>query len=302
MSLLNVQAAIENEVSMANDDDLNEKITEYIKNMPSLPVTVAKVIEICDNPQTNPADLNHVISLDPVLVGRVLKLVNSAYYGLSRPATNLVRAIIMLGINTVKNLALASAVLGSFTPKGKVSGLKMEGFWRHSLCTAVAAKLIAKKRGIDDRQIEEYFTAGLLHDIGKMPLAFLCKDYSLTIDAAEQGQTGLYRMEDIRLGINHSTVGGIIIDAWKLEGAVADVIRQHHACEDYKGAHKDVLYTTTLANHFAVTIGIGFSGDRYSDAIMSPVWKALRVDQAIFDEIEPLVNQEIERASIFLQL
>jgi HD-like signal output (HDOD) protein len=123
--------------------DVKEKIEEYIKNMPSLPTTVDKVMEICNNPQTSPADLNHVISLDPVLVGRVLKLINSAYYSLSQPVANLVRAIIMLGMNTVKNLALSSAVLGNLSVNKVPAGLNMDGFWRHSLCVGVAAKFIA---------------------------------------------------------------------------------------------------------------------------------------------------------------
>ncbi|MCL2879605.1 MAG: HDOD domain-containing protein, partial [Treponema sp.] len=150
--------------------DLNGRIEEYIGNMPSLPTTVAKVLEVCNNPHTSPADLNHVISLDPVLVGRVLKLINSAYYGLGQHVTNLVRAIIMLGLNTVKNLALSSAVMGNLKTGKNSQGLDMEGFWRHSLCVGVAAKMLAKQRGIESKQREEYFTAGLLHDIGKIPL------------------------------------------------------------------------------------------------------------------------------------
>jgi HD-like signal output (HDOD) protein len=124
-------------------DNVAKKINEYIVNMPSLPTSVMKVLDVCNNPQTSPADLNHVISLDPVLVARVLKLINSAYYGLSQQVTSLVRAIIMIGINTVKNLALSSSVVGNLS-KSKIStGIDMEGFWRHSLCVGVAAKVIA---------------------------------------------------------------------------------------------------------------------------------------------------------------
>ncbi|MDR0496536.1 MAG: HDOD domain-containing protein, partial [Treponema sp.] len=90
--------------------NLEKSLKDFIKNMPSLPTSVTKVMEICNNPQTSPADLNQVISLDPVLMGRVLKLINSAYYGLGQQVKSLARAIIMLGMNTVKNLALSSAV------------------------------------------------------------------------------------------------------------------------------------------------------------------------------------------------
>ena len=126
------------------NEDLEKSLRNYIKTIPSLPTSVTKVLEICNNPSASPADLNHVISLDPVLVGRVLKLINSAYYALGQQVTSLARAIIMLGINTVKNLALSTTVMGSLPSKQASQGLDMEGFWRHSLCVGVSAKLLAK--------------------------------------------------------------------------------------------------------------------------------------------------------------
>ena len=89
-------------------EDLNRRIAKYVDNMPSLPVSVNRVMEICNDPLASPADHNRVISLDPVLVGRILKLLNSAYYGVGPQVTSLVRAIIMLGINTIKNLTLSA--------------------------------------------------------------------------------------------------------------------------------------------------------------------------------------------------
>ncbi|MDR1898528.1 MAG: HDOD domain-containing protein [Treponema sp.] len=201
------------------NEDLVERIDQYIKSMPSLPTTVAKVLEVCNNPQTSPADLNHVISLDPVLVGRVLKLINSAYYGLGQQVTNLVRAIIMLGINTVKNLALSTAVMGNLSSKKDFQGLNMEGFWRHSLCVGVTAKILARQRGIDPKQVEEYFTAGLLHDIGKIPLnAVLSKEYMLTVSVADRERISLFRAEEKTLGLNHAQAGAMIVKAWRLGG------------------------------------------------------------------------------------
>ncbi|MDR0600511.1 MAG: HDOD domain-containing protein [Treponema sp.] len=283
--------------------DLHSRIEYYIKNMPSLPTSVAKVLEVCNNPQTSPADLNHVISLDPVLVGRVLKLINSAYYGLGQQVTNLVKAIIMLGINTVKNLALSSAVLGNFTSRKNGSGLDMAGFWRHSLCVGVAAKAIAKKRNIDIKQREEYFTAGLLHDIGKIPLNAVTGDnYLLTVQESDRERVSLVRVEDRNLGLDHCAAGAMIAAAWKLEGAVGDVIVFHHSYQEYADSYTDVLYTTLLANRFASQREIGFSGDRYPEKPGPEVWEALGLTPEIFEEIEPMVNSEIEKAEVFLKI
>ncbi|MDR2020272.1 MAG: HDOD domain-containing protein [Treponema sp.] len=284
-------------------EHLPERIDEYIRNMPSLPTTVAKVLEVCNNPQTSPADLNHVISLDPVLVGRVLKLINSAYYGLGQQVTNLARAIIMLGINTVKNLALSTAVMGNLSSKKDFQGLNMEGFWRHSLCVGVAAKILAKQRGIDTKQTEEYFTAGLLHDIGKIPLnAVLSKEYMLTVSAADRERLSLFRAEDKTLGMNHTSAGAMIVKAWRLEGAVGETIMHHHNYGEYSGPHKDVLFSIAAANRFASIMEIGFSGDRYPEKTEPLIWETLEVGRDVFEGIEAMVNEEIEKAKIFLRL
>ena len=274
-----------------------------MKTMPSLPTSITKVLEICNNPQTSPADLNHVISLDPVLVGRVLKLVNSAYYGLRQHVPNLPKAIIMLGINTVKNLALSTAVMEHLSLKNHPPGLDMEGFWRHSLCVGVSAKLLARKRGIDAKFAEEYFTAGLLHDIGKIPLnAVLSKDYMLTVSVADRKRKPLFRAEESTLGLNHCMTGAMITAAWKLEGAIGDTIVHHHACIEYSGDHNDVLYSVAAANQFASFSEIGFSGDRHPELADPLVWEALNVSQDIFFEIEEIVHSEIEKAEIFLKI
>ena len=285
------------------DADLDEKLREYVKTMPSLPTSVTKVLEICNNPNTSPADLNHVISLDPVLVGRVLKLINSAYYGLGQPITSLVRAIIMLGINTVKNLALSSTVMGHLSTRKKLPGLDMEGFWRHSLCVGVSAKLLAKKRGIDAKLGEEYFTAGLLHDIGKIPLnAVLSNEYMLTIGTADRDRKPLSVTEKDTLGLDHCDAGALVTEAWKLDGAIGDAIIHHHNLNGYSGDHEDVLYTIAAANRYSTHMEIGFSGDRHPEPLPAYVWEALNVLNDAFDDIEGNVTKEIEKAEVFLKI
>ena len=282
--------------------DLDEALREFIKTIPSLPTSVTKVLEICNNPRTSPADLNHVISLDPVLVGRVLKLINSAYYGLGQPITSLVRAIIMLGINTVKNLVLSTTMVGHLTSK-KSPGLDMEGFWRHSLCVGVSAKLLAKKRGVGSKLHEEYFTAGLLHDIGKIPLnAVLSEEYIRTVSVADRERKDLSLAEENALGLNHCQAGAMIVTAWKLGGPIGDAIECHHSYAQYSGDHKDILYTVAAANRFSSLEGIGFSGDRYPVPLPDLIWGALNITQDVFEGIEESVNKEIKKAEIFLRI
>ncbi len=278
-------------------------LMNYINKMPSLPTTVAKILEICNNPMTSPADLNKVISLDPVLMGKVMKLINSAYYGLSQEITSLVRAIIMLGINTVKNLALSTAVLGTIGKKQDFQTLNMEGFWRHSLCVGVTAKLIAKARKVDNKSLEEYFIAGLLHDIGKIPLNNkLAEDFIIAMSSSDRDHSPLYVSEQNIIGTTHADVGQMILKTWNLSDNIIEAVSNHHAYLNYKGKYNDLVYTVALANYFAIISEVGFSGDRYPEKLDPQVFQHLNVTMSYLDEIESQVNKEIEKASIFLKL
>lgn len=275
----------------------------YINKMPSLPTTVTKIMEICNNPTTSPADLNKVIGLDPVLMAKVMKLINSAYYGLSQEVTSLVRAIIMLGINTVKNLALSTAVLGNLGNKKNFQALNMDGFWRHSLGVGVAAKMIAKHRKIDPKRLEEYFIAGLLHDIGKIPLNNrFAEDYIATMALSDREKTPLYEAEKKTMEIDHTEVGLMIGNAWRLGEDLKDCIQHHHDYMEYDGKNKDLLYTVVFANYFANIAELGFSGDRYPEKIDSSIPEFLHVTIDYLDEVEDAVLEQIEKARIFLQL
>lgn len=284
----------------------NERIPAlraYIDKMPSLPTTVTKIMEICNDPRTSPADLNRVISLDPVLMGKVMRLINSAYYGLSQEITSLARAIIMLGINTVKNLALSTAILGTLGQKEDFHALNMDGYWRHSLGVGVTAKLIAKHRRVDPKVLEEYFIAGLLHDIGKIPLNNrFPQDYIVALGHSDRDNSSLFLAESEVFGMNHAQVGALILKAWNLDESIQDVILHHHKPQGYTGSHKELLYTVVLANYFANDFEIGFSGDRYPVRPPQGLCGALKVNMDMLEGMEEEVKREIERASIFLKL
>jgi HD-like signal output (HDOD) protein len=285
------------------DNESERRVREYVGGMPSLPTTVAKVLEVCNNPKTSPIDLDRVIQLDPVLMGRVLKLINSAYYSLGTQVTSLVRAIIMLGVNTVKNLALSSAVLDRVSSKKDFRALNMDAFWRHSLCVGVTAKLIAKARGIDPKGLEEYFAAGLLHDIGKIPLNnALADDYVRAMSTADRERISLVVSERQVIGIDHCEAGGIVAQNWKLTGAIADTVRWHHELEAYSGENGDVLRTVAVADFFANREEVGFSGNRYPDKISPDIFGLLDIEKSMLEELEEPVNAEIEKAKVFLKL
>lgn len=279
-------------------------IQKYIERMPSLSTTVTKVLEVCNTPNTSANDLNRVIALDPVLTGQVLKLINSAYYSLPNQINSLTRAIIMLGINTVKNLALSTAVLGSMGREDSFRSLSMDAFWTHSLCVGVMAKALAGRKGIPGMMQEEFFVAGLLHDLGKIPLNnCFAEEYRQALELSGIEQGPLLRAEEMLLGFDHSLAGKMIADKWQLNLALTEMLRFHHVPEKTSENNRQLVAVVALSNAYANLFDIGSAGDRYPDIS--------RIDQLLvqvglkwhdLSGLHLVVQQEIEKAQIFLQV
>ena len=277
-----------------------EKIRLFVDKMPSLSTTVSKVLEICSRPDTVPNDLNRVIALDPVLAGQVLKLINSAYYSLMNKVTSLTRAIIMLGLNTVKNLALSTAIIRSVSQAKKSRALPIRAFWAHSIAVGVMAKLLAAGRGLSLAEREEYFVAGLLHDLGKSPIG---DEYTEVLARVETAQEPLVTVEQQVLGLDHEEVGAMIATKWKLNAVLTDAICHHHAPELAAAAHRDLVATVALADFYVCLFDIGDAGNRYPDP--SRLESLLAQCQLAWDDLVDLaasVEAEIRKAEIFLQI
>jgi len=285
-------------------DKRQQDIRDFIDRMPSLSTTVTKVLEICNRPNTSPNDLNRVISLDPVLTGQVLKLINSAYYSLPNQITSLIRAIIMLGLNTVKNLALSTAILGTLGREESFRSLHMDGFWIHSICVGVAAKIIASNLGVPTAMREEFFVAGLLHDLGKIPLNHRFADeYSQVLELTRLDQGPLLRAETMVLGLDHGLVGGMIAAKWQLSEAMSVALGQHHDPEGAPEEHRYMAAVVALANMYANIHDIGYSGDPYQEwPAVRHVLGMLNMSWGDLDELGEAVGREIEKAQIFLHV
>ncbi|MCP5514700.1 MAG: HDOD domain-containing protein [Spirochaetales bacterium] len=285
--------------------DNNERlriIEKYIKGMPSLPVTVTKVKEICDNPRTSPMDLYKVISLDPVLMGKVMKLINSAYYGISGRVTSLVRAIIMLGMNTVKNLALSTSVMGIMSGKTCPGMPNSTRFWQHSLCTGIAAKILARETGKDRNTAEEYFIAGMLHDIGKIPI-ITCFGDEYKIIMAESGKKDetMFEAERRVFKFDHALAGQFIAQQWSLGEQLENVIAHHHepfSVPDDK--NRDIVYTIAIAEYFTNNIGYKFAEGFSVDVPDNEIFTSTGITEEILSGIEDTVRNELEKARVFL--
>lgn len=283
-----------------------KRIRLYIARMPSLSTTVTKVLETCNDPYVSPNDLSRVISLDPVLTGQVIRLINSAYYALPHGITTLPRAIIMLGINTVKNLALSLAVLETMSGNGGMQKVSGNDFWAHCLCVGVSARCISELKGASLSEREDYFIAGLLHDLGKIPLnKQFPEQYSKAFSKANRKDEPqpLFRAENEVFGVDHCMVGQLIAEKWKLGESLIQALAHHHSADDTDPDAKAFVAVIALANVFAKRWQIGSSGDSMEDDnLLSDLLEQVGVQSSILEELHERVLEEIDNAKIFLEL
>jgi HD-like signal output (HDOD) protein len=248
--------------------------------------------------------LNRVISLDPVLTGQVLRLINSAYYALPQPITSLTRAIIMLGLNTVKNLAVRLVILQSMSRNRGIGTICMNEFWAHCLCVAVTSKCISTLQGASFSEREYFFIAGLLHDLGKIPLGnYFADRYNEALNIARRDQRPLVHAEADVLGIDHAVVGGMIAEKWQLGGTLNQSLACHHNLDAASPANQPAVAVVALSNCFAKLLKIGFSGDCVENfPMITGLLDRTGVNWSILYDLRENVLTEIEKAKIFLEI
>ncbi len=278
-------------------------IEDYVDKMPSLSTTVTKVLEVCDQPGVSPNDLNKIISMDPVLAGTVLKLINSAFYSLPSQISSLTRAIIVLGLNTVKNLALSTAVLSTMKQTAQQS-LSMDDFWKHSLSVGVIARAIAIENKVPALQREEYFLSGLLHDLGKIPMAHCFPDeYSVCLNTAEEQQLSLNEAELATFGFEHQYVGHIIAAKWQLSDSMLEVMKHHHAPERSNEDHRLLISSVAIADVYANIFAMGSAGNHFiAEEYITNLLAHGQLSWNVFAQLHETIQESVDKASIFLKV
>ncbi len=283
-----------------DQDAQRKQVEKFIRRIPSLSTTVGKVLEICSKAEASPNELNKVIALDPVLTGQVLKLINSAYYSLVNKVTSLTRAITMLGLNTVKNMALSTAIIRTVSGAKKSKILPTKKFWAHSISVGVSAKLLAGAKDIPLMEREEYFISGLLHDLGKIPFD---DDYIHVLSKAKREQIPLIEAERELMGIDHQEVGLMIAEKWKLNKAISGCIGNHHDLDKLDEEYQRQAAFVALGNLYSAIYDIGFAGDMYPSE--SEIEKLLDLTDLTWHEFANIrddIDIEIQKAQIFLQI
>lgn len=209
-----------------------QEVVEMVDQMPAFAESVQQVLDLTSDINCSPRDLVRVVEHDPVLTGRILKVVNSAYFGLSRRISSVKEALAFIGLNTLKNVALTVAAIGAL-PKNNKAGMNMEAFLAHSLGVGAASRWIAQRVGLDTRETERAFLAGMLHNFGSVLIALqMPKVYRRVAVIADSTDRPPFLVERELLGMDHFEIGGLVAEKWKLESSISQAITYHREISD----------------------------------------------------------------------
>lgn len=283
---------------MAGD---RQRLFELVERMPTFSQSVLRILEITSTGEAAPKELVRLVEHDPILTMKVLKLVNSAYFGLGRQVTSIKQGVVYVGVNTVKHLAITIAAIGSL-PRENAAGFDMDAFWTHSLVTGAAARLIAQRRGVPRNDSTEYFIAGLLHDIGQVVLAHgMPDDYGKVLVAARERQAPLITLEREVLGTDHAETGSLLGTHWKLPTSFIDTIANHHDATGEKPL-SPLCMAVFAANQVAKLTEQSGHGISMVEPLPAAVREWLGVTlEALIDALDTL-PAEIDAARAFVQL
>jgi putative nucleotidyltransferase with HDIG domain len=201
-----------------------------IKDIPTLPTIVFELNQHLRNPETSIATISETIERDQAMALKILKLVNSAFYGFKSRVSDVRHAVVLLGFNAVRNVVVSVSVINALPKNILFQDFEMDAFWKHSLAVAVTSKNIAQKAGGDSP--DNCFVGGLLHDVGKVIMAQYFQDLFVKVWTCMQKEClSFFEAEQQELPIDHARIGAHLAGRWALPEGLIDAIRWH---QDYQ--------------------------------------------------------------------
>ncbi len=270
--------------------ELSQKLAAAVDGMPAFAKSVQKILELTRDINCSPKSLVDVIDKDPIVTVKVLRVVNSAYYGLPKQVTSINHAVVYLGFNSIKNLALSIAAIGCL-PVDNAAGFDGPQYLIHSLTTASIAKQLAMRVG--GTEPLECFIVGLLHDFGKVVLAqSMPKEFRLALETSQWNETALHgALRDI-IGTDDAFVGAMLVERWRFPPDLVDAIRHQHSPEVID---TPMMACVFAANQISKKLKFGFAGNPCVEELPPTVAKRLggTLEQvmAFLGDLSPLLDE-----------
>ncbi len=275
--------------------DYTDQILKKIKELPPLPLVVQKLLAVMEDDNSSADDISQVLNSDQAMTSKVLKLVNSSFYGLSGKVTTVPRAIVILGVAAMRNLALGLGVTRVLAKTG--TGELQEKFWDHSIAVAAASEVIA--RHTKKAEPEEAFVAGLLHDIGHLLLLMAVPDEFMNVMA--MGPVNLVENERKNIGMAHTRAGQKLLKQWNLPTSLCDAVRFHHTPKVITGKDDPLISVVAMADLFAGVHGTVYERS-LNDGDFRELVKVTGLNPQEVGEILTEMDSRIIETRLFLKL
>lgn len=260
--------------------DIISRILKSVEDFPTLPTVYTALTDVMANPRATSQDAAAVIIRDQSAASKVLKTANSPLYGFRGRIDTISQAIFHIGFEEVKNLVIAISIMDIFKHTKLTNSYNPVELWKHSIAVGVITKLIGKELGV--KNLENYFLAGILHDIGKLLfLKELRNEYEKTLQYAMDKRISIKDAEAETLGITHTIAGELVSEKWKLPAPLRNAIKYHYS-GIVDGEVKFLPASVHIANVASRILELGEAGD---DLIPEPnftVWKALKLSDDFF--------------------
>ncbi|MBF0492263.1 MAG: HDOD domain-containing protein [Deltaproteobacteria bacterium] len=276
---------------------------EKITQLPVLPQHVQRLMECINDAEVDVLKVVQILHVDPSLTARVLLVANSPLYGLRREVTRVGQAVMILGLDATRNIALSVSLFQMFRPSSDLI-LKPDEFWKHSLVVACLARLIAKQLKFEDP--ENAFTAGLLHDFGKIVIMkYFPKEFSLAVTRAKKQEGLLTELENESFGLDHTEVGKVLCKHWNFPASLSKTITQHH--EKIKitwpaPVEDQDLTVIKIANNLAKLIPVGDSGNPFFEIQAIQICRLIGLEEKDVKKIFRQLPEELNHLGAFFDL
>lgn len=277
--------------------ELSTRLENAVERMPAFPKSVQMILEVSQRMNCTPKDILEIIEKDPVMTIKVLKVINSAYFSLPYKINSLDRAVVYIGINTIKNLALSLATIGILPYKNQ-AGFDMNDYLRHSLVAAGIARELATRFAAGDIDPMDCYIAALLHDFGKVVFAqFMPDEFSQALKLSEQTGRPLHETEAEVIGIDHAAVGAMLAKRWNFSNELIECVRDHHKYPVAENLMAECLY---IADRISKKVAPTKTPPRKEE---HPEWKARQLGFTVerADALLGDLTKYVEEAKAFLQ-
>ncbi len=260
-----------------------------VKEMPPLPQSIAQILELTKSTKSSAHDLTKVCEHDPKLTVNMLKLANSSFYGFTRKISTISHAIVCLGLDTVKSIALTSSTQEMLNNEVPAYALEKGMLWQHSIACSTCARIIAKRIGF--KESEEAYIAGLLLDIGKIILSNFAEDEFIRIvEKTKRDKISFDKAEQEVLGFDHPQIGARIIEKWNLPPILVEAVQYHHRPEKAE-THKKLTYIVHLADAISCMLGIGLGCDGLMYVLEENTLDILGLSK---DDVESIMSELVD--------